>query len=142
MSTKKSIVDRIVALLQLTDSGKIQHFFDKQIKSLNRDIVALERNITTLTFHHEADLDAAKEKLEDAKVELESAYLNVTIENVDTNAKQDSYSNAYWNGVELAEEKVQTLETRIISKTDAFKDQVKEIEIQIAERKRRVDKIS
>jgi predicted nucleic acid-binding Zn-ribbon protein len=138
----KSIVERIVALLQLTDSGKIQHFFDKQIKSLNRDIVALERNITTLTFHHEADLDAAKEKLEDAKVELESAYLNVTIENVDTNAKQDSYSNAYWNGVELAEEKVQTLEARIISKTDAFKDQVKDIEIQIAERKRRVDKIS
>jgi prefoldin subunit 5 len=142
MSKQKSIVERIVALLQLTDSGRIQHFFDKQIKNLQREIAALERNITTLTFHHEADLDASKEKLEDAKAELESAYLNVTIDQVDNNAKQDAYSSVYWANVERAEEKVQQLEKSIESKIDAFKDQIKDIEVQIAERKRRVEKIS
>ena len=70
MSAKKSIVDRIMAVLNLTESGKIQHFFDKQIKSLNREIVASERNITTITFHHEEDLDRSREQLEDAKAEL------------------------------------------------------------------------
>ena len=143
MSTaKKSIVDRIMAVLNLTESGKIQHFFLKQIKNLEREITASERNITTITFHHEEDLDRSKEQLEDSKAELESAYLNVTVENVDTNAKQDAYAHTYWAGVEAAEEKVQRLEKSIESKIDAFKDQIKEIEVQIDERKRRVEKIS
>ena len=109
----KTIVERIVALLQLTESGKIQHCFDKQIKVLKREVEALKRNITTITFHHEAAIDTAKEKLEDAKGELEAAYLNVTIDNVDTNAKQDAYSESYWAGVERAESKVQRLEKEI-----------------------------
>jgi len=138
----KTIVERIVALLQLTESGKIQHFFDKQIKVLKREVEALKRNITTITFHHEAAIDTAKEKLEDAKGELEAAYLNVTIDNVDTNAKQDAYSESYWAGVERAESKVQRLEKEIESSNDSFKDQVKDIEVQIAERERRIDKIS
>ena len=42
---KLTLVERIMAKLNLGEAGKIQHFVDKQIKTLSREKDQLKRNI-------------------------------------------------------------------------------------------------
>lgn len=143
MTTKKlTIVERIMASLNLGEAGKIQHFFDKQVKNLSREIDGINRNITNLKYNSELRSDELKKKLEDAKSELEASYMNVTKENVETNALQDSFSNVYWNAVERSESKVASLEKDLEKESDSLKDSLKDCEEQIKERQRRIEKIS
>lgn len=142
MKEKQTIVARILAILNLGEEGKIGHFFTKQVKSLQREIDGLKRNIVTLTYNSDLAIDQLREKLEDAKAELDAAYLNITPADVETNAKQDEFSATYWSNVERAEAKVTRLEKTITEGTDCLKDQIKDNEEQIKERERRIEKIS
>lgn len=142
MKKSLSLLERIKAKLNLGEEGQIQNFLDKQAKTLNREIKACEKNIENLKYNHEADLEKKQEQLEDAKVELDSAYEDIKAENVATNAKQDEYSNTYWNSIEKAEEKVERIKKSIDDSKEKLADQIKEIEEQIKERQRRIDKIS
>jgi len=142
MEKKLTIVEKIMALLQIGEAGKIQHFFDKQVKTLNREINGLNKNKETLEYNCEQIIDNLKEQLEDAEVELESSYLNVSIADVDTNAKQDEFSDVYWSRVEKAESKVKNIRAEILLNEEKLKEELKSIDAQISERKRRISKIS
>ena len=139
---KLSLLERIKAKLNMGEEGQIQNFLDKQVKTLGREIKACEKNIDNLKYNHEADLEKKQEKLEDAKVELDSSYENIKASNVENNAKQAEYADIYWANVEQAEGKVERIKKSIDNAKEKLADQIKEIEIQIAERQRRIEKIS
>ena len=139
---KLSLLERIKAKLNMGEEGQIQNFLDKQVKTLGREIKACEKNIDNLKYNHEADLEKKQEQLEDAKVELDSSYENIKASNVENNAKQNDYASVYWSNVEQAEEKVERIKKSIDNAKEKLADQIKEIEIQIAERQRRIEKIS
>lgn len=142
MKKSLSLLERIKAKLNLGEEGQIQNFLDKQVKTLGREIKACEKNIENLKYNHEADLEKKQEQLEDAKVELDSAYENIKASNVENNAKQNDYASVYWANIEQAEEKVERIKKSIDNAKEKLADQIKEIEIQIAERQRRIEKIS
>lgn len=139
---KKSIVERIMIALNLGEEGKIGHFFEKQRKTLNREITGLNKNIEAAEYNSSTRMDELNEKLEDATAELEAAYLNVTINDVDTNAKQDSFSSTYWHRVDSAEAKVKSIKDSIVKVAENLKDTVDEYKREIDIRKERIEKIA
>ena len=143
MSTKKqTLVERILAALNLGESGKIQHFVDKQVRNYNREIVALERNIANEKYAQETELTSLKEKLEDAQAAVESAYTDITPANVETNKAQDEFGEIYWSKITSAEKTVESIEKQIQLLEEATQERIKVHQKEIDERKRRLSKIS
>ena len=136
------IVARIMAILKLDDAGKIQSFFDREIKKLKRNILTLQKNIENLKFNNERVLDGLREDLEDAELALESAYEAVNLADVESNAKQENYSHDYWKGIDNATTKVEAIKSQIKNQNEGLAEDIKECERQIAEIQFRVNKIS
>lgn len=140
--TSKTLVEKIVAALNLTEAGRLQNFFDKQTKTLKREIEACKQNITVLGYNYKSRMDKLQEQLEDASENVESMYMNVKPEDVSNNAAQDSYAETFWSNVVKAERQLKSIEAEIEQVTKAHEEAVKEQKAQIEERERRISKIS
>lgn len=138
----RTIVSKILAKLNLTEEGKIGHFFDKAAKALNRNIEALNHNLKTLEFSHTASLNKLDEKIEDATELVESSYTEINVDNIKSNSDQDSFLSVYWNKIEIAESRLEDLKDERENLIESYKNQVEEISEQISEYKRRLTKIS
>lgn len=136
------LVARIMKFLKLDEAGKLQGFFDKQIKVLKREIETYNQAIKNSKYNSERTMDSLREKLEDATQEVEDAYADVKPESIETNAKQDEFARVYWNKVSRAEQKVENIKEQIKSEGEYLDKTIKVYEDQIAERQHRIDKIS
>lgn len=136
------LVARIMKFLKLDEAGKLQGFFDKQIKVLKREIETYNQAIKNSKYNSERTMDSLREKLEDATQEVEDAYADVKPESIETNAKQDEFARIYWDKVSRAEQKVESIKEQIKSASEDLDETIKGYEDQIAERQHRIDKIS
>lgn len=137
-----TIVQKILALLNITEEGKIENFFMKQKKALDRDIKNLTKNLDTIKDQHQDELEQLNEKLEDAKTRVEEAYTSVKVEDIDTNEKASNFSEHYWDRIENAEYVVKSIEKEIESITKQKEKTIESIQLEIAERERRLKMIS
>lgn len=143
MSDKKlTIVERVLALLNITEEGKINNFFMKQRNILNKDIKNLNKNLDTLKDSHEERLEELNEKLQDAEVVVEESYTSIKVEDIATNEAANHFSDAYWRRIEQAEYQVFRLKAEIKNTKEAHEKSVEAVKEQITERKRRLEKIS
>lgn len=141
-SAVKNIVDVILAKLNITERGKIENFFMKQRSELNKEIRDLTKNKKTLIDDHQDAVEDLNEKLADAQVEVEEAYSTVTVEDISSNEKAKAFANNYWDNIEVAEQRVEGIKDQILDAEEDFNDEIKEIDAQIDERQRRLNKIS
>jgi hypothetical protein len=139
---KLTIVQRVLALLNITEEGKIENFFMKQRSILTKDIKNLNKNLDTVRDQHNDYLEELNEQLADANVRVEEAYTSVKIENVATNEAANNFASDYWYAVEQAEAAVSQIEKSIKNQTEHFEKQVESINAQIKERQRRLDRIA
>lgn len=140
--SKLSIVKRVLAALNLTEEGKVENFFNKQITALTKDIKNLGKNIDTVKDQKAEALEELAEKLEDVKVRVEEAYAGVTVENVASNETATRFADIYWARVSTAEEAVVALEADIKNTTECYDEKLKNIEEQVAKRQARLDILS
>lgn len=136
------IVAKIMRILKLDDAGKIQSFFERERKKLNRDIVTLNKNIENTKFNSERTLDTYREQLEDAEDALDNAYADVKLSDIETNSSQETFSSKYWDNIDNKTEVVERLKSAIKSHSEKVEEEIKEFEKQIAEIKFRIAKIS
>jgi len=145
MSTSKkgrSIVARVLSILNITEEGKIGHFYDRVANYLNRNIKALEHNEKSLKFSYDADISAINEQIEDTEDAVEAAYNNVVIDRISNNKEQDSFMETYLREIDRAEAALKALQTRKKSIEDTYQASLKDSQAQVKEYKRRLDKIS
>ena len=142
MTNKTGIVAKILALLNLGEEGKIENFFVKQRKALEKDIKNLNKNLDTYEDQKAEALEELNEKLEDAKTKVEDAYTSVTVENVATNEAANSFADTYWYYVANAEAAVEKLETSIKTETEEYDKLLESTKTQIAKKQARLNKIS
>ena len=140
--TKLKIVAKVLALLNITEEGKIENFFMKQRKSLEKDIKNLNKNLDTLKDQHQDAIEDLNEKLEDARVRVTEAYTSVKVEDIDTNEKANQFADSYWNRIEIAENEVKRLKEQIENSEKAQQELIESIQKEIVERQRRLDMIS
>lgn len=136
------IVERIMAKLKLGDNGKLQNFFDKQIKNLKNQIKDYEKAIENERYNSGNRVESLREQQEDAEDELQDAYDNVKPEDVETNAKQDQYAITYWQAIEDAEAVLEEIKMEIEEEEKNTKSLIEEYQAQIKEREHRISKIS
>lgn len=139
---KLSIVAKVLALLNITEEGKIENFFMKQRKSLEKDIKNLNKNLDTLKDQHQDAIEDLNEKLEDARVRVTEAYTSIKVEDIDTNEKANQFADLYWDRIERAESEVEKLEKQKEQAEKVQQDLIENIQKEIAERQRRLDMIS
>lgn len=140
--SKLSIVARVLAFLNLTEEGKVENFFGKQRKALEKDIKNLNKNLDTYEDQKTEALEELAEKLEDAKTKVEDAYIGIKPENVATNEAAASFADTYWGAVTRAEKTVERLEDDVLETTKDFNTQLESVKTQIAKKQERLDKIS
>lgn len=136
------IVARIMAFLQLGDAGKLQNFFDKQVKNLKSQIKDYEKAIENERYNSGNRVEYLREQQEDAEAELEDAYMNVKLADIDTNAKQDQYSIIYWSNIEDKEAVLEEIKMEIEEEEKNTKALIEAYQAQIKEREHRISKIS
>jgi len=128
-----SIVERVMAFLNLTDEGKIQSFYERERRELEREIKARTRNKETLANENEDALYALREELQDAEEALSQSYVNVPPSEVATNAKQKEFSDLYWSRVRDAKRTVKNIKERILKQEESFENEIKSINAEIVE---------
>jgi gas vesicle protein len=131
---KFSITRKIGELLKLGSVGKLDSFFSKILKRLKKDIVAIKKNIDTMKFQSEQELDTLKDKLEDAQDALSEAYMSVSPEQVSTNALQTEFADTYLRGISSARKLVESIEGDIKTNKEDLKDDIKKDEARISKR--------
>lgn len=140
--TKLNIVQKVLALLNITEEGKIENFFMKQRKSLEKDIKNLNKNLDTIKDQYQDSIEELHEKIEDARTRVSEAYTSIKIEDIDTNEKANSFADMYWDRISIAEAAVEKLEKQGADLTERHSETVENIKKEIAERERRLDMIS
>ena len=137
-----ALVRAIVNFFKLGEEGKIESFFEKQRKVMKREIARVETALSVRKLAHDNAIEDLEERLEDAGEAVNTAYSGVDPEKVASNALQAEFGPQYWRAIELAEANVKTLTEDIEKLTEKYDEDVKELKAQIAERKRRMSKIS
>lgn len=141
-NTLKSLATRVKEFLKLGDDSKIDSFFTRQLKDLSRAIETHKRNIDNLTFNNEKTLSELRDRLDDTNIELDNAYISVSLEDISTNAKQEVFKEKYWNNIETLEVKIQAINHEIEETNKEYENVIKETKEQIEEAQYRIDKIN
>lgn len=137
-----SLVRAIVNLFKLGEEGKVETFFSKIRKTLTREVATLEKALEVINFNYTNDIEDAKEAILDAQAAVNDAYMQVDVKQLATSSDSENFAHTYWRQVELAEANLKTLEEKVESDKEAHEALVKKQKEQIAERKRRLVKIS
>lgn len=126
------ITKKVMAILKLGDSGKIDNFFLKQVKNCEKSIRDLKRNKVTLENSYKDEVEEIQEQLEDAKEALQESYKNITSEDVKTNALASKFEEVYWNRVSEARNEVKRIEYNLEEAKTYFDEEIKEMNEQIS----------
>ena len=140
--TELAIVKKIMELLKLGEAGKIGNFFSKQVKNSEKAIRDLKRNKTTLKNSYEDNVEDLNDQLVDAKEAVSDAYMNVSVDNVKTNAAMANFEIEYWAGVRAAEALVDELENKLEVAKEEYEEEVKDLDEQIAAYQTRIDRLT
>ena len=131
------IVAKIMAFLNLGDAGKLQSFFDREIKKKKREIESYQKSIENEKYNSKGRLEALVEQ-----EEVDDAYYSVKPEDVKTNAEQEAFAYIYWSKVEQAESKLARIQDEIEEEKEKTKEKIESYEEQIKERQVRISKLT
>lgn len=139
--SKFSLVRAIAAKLNLGEEGKLDNFFGKVVKTLTREMTALKKNLDTKKFNYEQELDELHDKLVDAQDALAGTYESVDVDRIKTNEDQNNYIDVYLANINRATQKVRDIEEQIKTLQEAYEENKKATEEQIAAINTRIETI-
>ena len=138
---KQGIVASIMSALKLGEEGKIGSFFNKLENEFEREIKSINHNIKGEELEHDHAVESLKAKIEDAKKAIEDAWMNITAEQVATNALQDGFKETYLYNVTLAEYRLGELEKQLKRTNESHESSIKDLNEQIEKYQARLKKI-
>jgi isocitrate dehydrogenase kinase/phosphatase len=136
----KSIREKVVSLLKLDDKGRIEKFFNSQVKKINEHISKHEANLKIYGVTYETNLKTLTNKLDSAEEYLEDMYINVDLNEIKTNF--ENYSISYWNKISDAESNIKNIQERIKTLGEEYNKQIETTNEQINKHIARVKRIS
>lgn len=138
---KQGIVASIMAALKLGEEGKIGSFFNKLENEFEREIKSIKHNIKGEELEHDHAVESLKAKIEDAKKAIEDAWMNITAEQVATNAMQESFKTDYLANVTMKEIELKRLEGQLDRINNSYDESIKDLNEQIEKYEARLAKI-
>lgn len=138
---KQGIVASIMSALKLGEEGKIGSFFNKLENEFEREIKSIKHNIKGEELEHDHAVESLKAKIEDAKKAIEDAWMNITAEQVATNAMQESFKSDYLANVTMKEMELVRLEDQLKKINLSYEASIKDLNEQIEKYEARLKKI-
>jgi hypothetical protein len=138
---KQGIVASIMSALKLGEEGKIGSFFNKLENEFEREIKSIKHNIKGEELEHDHAVESLKAKIEDAKKAIEDAWMNITAEQVATNAMQESFKTDYLANVTMKEIELKRLEGQLDRINNSYDESIKDLNDQIEKYEARLKKI-
>ena len=138
---KQGIVASIMSALKLGEEGKIGSFFNKLENEFEREIKSIKHNIKGEELEHDHAVESLKAKIEDAKKAIEDAWMNITAEQVATNAMQESFKSDYLANVTMKEMELVRLEDQLKKINSSYEASIKDLNEQIEKYEARLKKI-
>jgi phenylalanyl-tRNA synthetase alpha subunit len=138
---KQGIVASIMAALKLGEEGKIGSFFNKLENEFEREIKSIKHNIKGEELEHDHAVESLKAKIEDAKKAIEDAWMNITAEQVATNALQERFKGAYLSDIASKEYNLTCLENELEVVNKLYDKSIKDLNEQIEKYEARLSKI-
>lgn len=137
---EKGFVARVMTILNLGEQGQLGSFESQVEKFLEKEISANKQNKAMLETTFKNQLEDLTDAKNDAQDDLENAWLSVDLEAIQTRADQKAYVNVYLSSIETAEAKIESIDKQITDLKNAYEDQIKSIDAQIAEATKKLEK--
>ena len=141
-SLKKVVVAKVMSILKLDDDGRLDRFYDKQIKIFKDFIKNIKNNSGTLEVKFDQDCDKLNDDIQDAKEALDDAYAAIKPEDVANNESMKAFGLVYWENIEEKERVVKALEEKLEKVKKLYEEGVKERSEKMAMYEARIAKIS
>jgi len=141
-TSKFSLVRAISSFLKLGDDGKLDSFFTRVAKTLNKEISAHKKNLDNMKFNHDQKVDELQDSLEDANTALAEAYMKVDVSQIGSNAEQAAFQDAYLENIDNHELAVQRIEKSIEAEKESYNSSKKKVDETIESLNKRINKIS
>jgi len=141
-TVKLTLVQRIIAILKLDDKGKVQGFFDGEVKACKIEIKKLQSNQKQQDLADEIELDELERKIEDAIQAIDDAYLNVDVTRIQTNQDKIDFSVRYWERIKSADHRLSSLKEQQEEKLQEVEEFKKDNDEQIAAYNVRIAKLN
>jgi DNA repair exonuclease SbcCD ATPase subunit len=135
------IARTISATLKLGDAGKLDSFLGRVVKQLEKEIKGLKRALGNEQYNHENRLEVLEDKLADAKVNLENAYLAINMDEIGTNQKEVAYVDVYLENLDDHVGMVKECEQDIEQEKENFAEYAKDNQEKIDSLQVRIDAI-
>lgn len=136
-------ISRVVCtLLKLGNGGKLDSFLNRVLKTLKKEITLLKKNLDTLQFSHDQNLEDLEDKLQDAQDSLDNSYLDIDVDKIATNESQKDYEEIYLQNIDNHMAKVKEIEKKIESAKETFSIAADNIQEEIQSRETRINTIS
>lgn len=136
------IVNKVAAMLNLGDFGKIENFVTKTANTLAREVETAERSKKNELHNLDTKLAALNEELEDAQLSVEEAYSNLDPANLKTNEAQRSFMETYLEALDKAEAVVLGIQENIKRAKEASEKVIENLDKQIAVRQTRINRLT
>lgn len=137
-----SLVRKISAFLKLGETGKLESFFQRVIKTLSKEISAHKKNLDTLKFNYTQEIEDIDDEIQDAQVAYEESFMKVDIDKIGTNEAQKDFQEVYLANIDTKALVVENLKKKKEEATQAYDASVKETQEQIDSLTKRVEAIS
>lgn len=135
----KTIIEKVTAFLKLGNDGKIASFYDRLKRTIERDIKTMQTSRSLLVSNFEQVTDKYQDDLQDAQEAVDSAWMNITPEQVATNQLQEQFMSTYLDGISSAEARVEQIKKAYNVKLEAHNQELSEIDNRIANAQARLN---
>ena len=142
VEVKNVLVVKIMSMLKLDDAGRLEKFFNGEVKKFDNQIKAIEMNKKTAALELELAMDGLTSKIEDAENSVADAYCAVEPKDINTNDAMESFSARYWANIDAKEAVLARLIAEKEATQKAYDEKLKGRDEKIAAYKSRIEKIS
>jgi len=131
-----------MAILKLDDAGRINKFFEAEVKTMNNGIRSIKMNSQADALRHEMELSVIDSKIEDAEETVKDAYLAVSVEDIKSNDDMTRFSVKYWANIESKEAALEKLKEQRKADVEQYEKTLADRNAKIAKYEARIIKIS
>jgi len=139
---ERGFVARAKALLNIGEDGHLGSF-DAQVKKFfSTQIADNQHNRTALITEHKKTVGNINDLIEDATVDLETAWATIDPECIKRREDQKAHISKYLENIEYAESRLEGLQDQLAEIIKSHKSDLKDLDDTIAELTKKLDKFT
>lgn len=120
------IVKDVMAILKASDEAKVEKFFRRQIKFLEKEVTVLEQNMASEAQENTFLMSEFDDRIEDQEEVLANAWLEIPESALVSNKAMDEFGDTYRNSIKKEEQQLKALQEEKERLNNQYQERLKE----------------